>query len=296
MRTRGRLIAAIGAVALTLIIAVTAIVAGGPLRALAAPATPTAPSRTGGMTGGGAPDFAWLAMSGANGSFAAAPGQGGDIQARCQAFVTGMAANLNVTTDQFQSAFKKTVLQQIDAAEAAGTLTATQAQAARDRINNATGSLCDNLGQLAGMGGGPAGFAAGGMGGAALQGDVLNAAATYFNVSADQLKQDLQAAGSLQGVAAKYGKDDAAGKAGLEGALEGALKGALTTRGLSADMVDQAVNLFKQNFDRLYTAPLGATGNGGGGPMRGPFGPGHAFPGGQGGPHFGGTPSATPTR
>ena len=35
-----------------------------------------------------------------------------------------------------------------------------------------------------------------------LDGDLLNAAAAYFNISPDQFKQDLKDTGSLQGVAA----------------------------------------------------------------------------------------------
>ncbi len=284
MTTRGRITAVITTVALTLAIAVFAIVAGGPLRGLAAPNTAATGRDTATIDGG--PGFAALGMNFPDRSSGNAPGYGGDMQAGCQTLVTNMAANLNVTTDQFQAAFKKTLIQQIDAAQAAGTMTATQAQAARDRINSATGSLCDNLSQLAGPGTGGMG-----VGPAALQGEVLNAAAGYFAISTDQFKQDIQSTSSLQGVAAKYGKDNAAGKAGLETALEAALKQSLQTRGLAASAIDQAVNAFKQGFDRIYTAPIGTFGQGGG-PMNRPGGPGN-MPGPRF-PHPGATPSATP--
>ncbi len=90
---------------------------------------------------------------------------------------------------------------------------------------------------------------------------IAGAAATYFGIDRNQLRQDLAAAGSLRGVAAKYGKDTAAGKAGLEAALEAALRQSLVDRGASADRINQAVERFKQNFDRLYTAPLGRQGS-----------------------------------
>ena len=69
-----------------------------------------------------------------------------------------------------------------------------------------------------GMGGLPAG-AANAPGGPVALGDdgFARAAASYFGISADQLRQDLHDRGSLQAVAAKYGKDTADGKAGLPG-------------------------------------------------------------------------------
>lgn len=291
-----RMMAIVGAMAMTLAIAVTAVVAGGPLRGLAAPAsTGTTVSETSaGSTTAVAFDRAFSGADLADFTFTTAFGPGGDFGAVCQEFANNLASNLGVTADQLQAAIKKTLIQQIDAALAAGKLTSDQAQAARDRINSSTPGFCMNVGAGAvpAIGGSTIAVPAG-----LMDGDVLNAAATYFNITPDQFKQDLKDKSTLQGVAAKYGKDNDAGKAGLEAALEAALRKSLASHGLSADQVDQIASGFKQHFDMLYTAPLGEFGHGGligPGGMGGPGGP-HVRPGtapGPRGPRP--TPSASP--
>src|SRR4051812_30122185 len=78
-------------------------------------------------------------------------------------FLSKLAANLGIGQDQLTAAVKQTNLQLIDEAAAAGTLTADQAQAARDRVN----SSADGGGFGVRPGGGHGG-ARGGIGGAAL--------------------------------------------------------------------------------------------------------------------------------
>lgn len=234
MKQRNRLITAIGTGLLTLTIAATALIAGHPGSTLAAPpaATPTS-------------------------------GQSG--QNPLSSFVTKLAANLGITQDQLTAAVKKADLQQIDEAQAAGQLTAEQAQAARDRINNNTGIPPFGIGKGGhdGHHGGP---------GFGDEGTMLNATATFFGITTDQLQQDLQSTGSLQGVAAKYGKDNATDKAALETALETALRQDLTTKGVAATEIDQHVAQFKQNFDQFYTSGFGHHGHPGKGRPRGPHG------------------------
>lgn len=171
------------------------------------------------------------------------------IDATCASdFSAKLAANLGITEDQLKAAIKKTAVQKIDEAEQNGRLTADQAKQARDRVSSSEGYPCFGLGGFGGRGMplpriGPIG-------------DYADAAATYFGISTDQFRQDLQAAGSLQGVAAKYGKDTADGKAGLKSAIERQLRQNLTSRGVAADRVDQMVGEFSQHFDRLYTARI----------------------------------------
>ena len=100
---RTKLLALAGALALTLLIAVGALTGGGAASALAAAATP-------GTTGTG--------------------------QANASNFLGKLAANLGIGEDRLTETVKQTNLQLIDEAVAAGTLTADQAQAARDRVNN----------------------------------------------------------------------------------------------------------------------------------------------------------------
>jgi len=299
-----RLVAILGAVALTLAIAVVAVAVGGPLRGLAASAkggatataVGTANAGRGGMMGGGAAgmstDLYQLAVAGA-------PGQGVDRQAQCQTFVNNLAKNLGVTNEALGAAVKTTLVEQIDAAQTAGKLTAAQAQAAKDRVNNANNAdLCASIG--AGgkdMAGGMAGGAGrGDMAFGMLQGDLLNTAANYFGITADMLKQELQELqdkGTLQAVAAAHSKDNDAGKAGLLAELEKSLRTSLTGQGVAADRVEQAVTILKQGFDRLYTAPLGRFGQGMPGGMPGRHGGPNQMPG-QPNTRPSVTPSVTP--
>ena len=282
-----RLVAILGAVALTLAIAVVAMAAGGPLRGVAAAAkggatataVGTANAGRGGMAGGaslGMPtDLYQMAVAGA-------PGHGVDRQAQCQTFVNNLATNLGVTNDALGAAVRKTLAQQIDAVQTAGTLTAAQAQTAKDRVNNANNAdLCASIGTGGkGMAGGMAGGAGqGGMAFGMLQGDLLNTAASYYGITADVLKQELQDKGTLQAVAAAHEKDNAADKAGLLAALEQSLRTSLTGQGVAADRVEQAVTMLTQNFDQLYTAPLGRFGQGMPGGMPGRHGSPNQMPG-----------------
>lgn len=222
MTLKTKLFACTTAALLALLVAVTAIAAGGPLRGAAATATgPTLP-------------------------IAAQPAQG---QTCDNGFAAKLAANLGVTREQLQAAAKQAALQQIDEALAAGRLTPEQAQRARDRVNSGDGSFFCRAG---GRRGGPDG-AANGLAG----GPVVDAVAAFFGISRDQLRQDLRERGSLQGVAAKYGKDNPTDKSRLHMAMETALRQRLTDRGASAEQIDRIVARFARHFDRLYTAPIG---------------------------------------
>ncbi len=239
MTIKTRLLAAAGAALLTLLIAVVAVTAGGPLVAAAAREA-TGASATPGTSG--------------------TPGTR-DARAGCvDGFGAKLAANLGVSEDQLQAAYKQTLLQQIDEAQANGRLTAEQAQRARDRVNSGDGFPCirHGIGASGGRGHGePGARIAGRMG---LFGGSFDTAATFFGITPDQFRQDLQQQGSLQGVAAKYGKDNATDKAALKAAIEQGLRQSLTDRGLDADQVNQIVAQFSQHFDQLYTAQIGQFG------------------------------------
>ena len=222
MAPRTKLLTLAGTILLTLTIAVVAVAAGGPAGTLAQQATPGTATTTG--------------------------------QSPVADFLTRLAANLGISQDRLTAAVKQTDLQLIDEAEAAGRLTADQAQAARDRVNNSPADA-PPLGIGGRHGAGGRGFA--------KDAALVDAAASYFGVSADQLRQDLATAGTWQAVAAKYGKDNDAGKAGLRAALSAALRQSLTTKGLDATQVDQQVRLFEQNFDQFYTQPARQRGPGG---------------------------------
>lgn len=258
-----RTLALLGATTLTLAIALAAVFGLGSFRSAAAAGNTTAPTdQAGGQMAADMPVDLLSFMAATPGM-----GQSGDRQAQCQALVNNLATNLNLPPATLGAAVKKTLVQQVDAAQTAGKLNAQQAQAMKDKINQANDAdLCASLPAGAkGMTNGGQGARPGMSGGAGMpfgmiQGDVLNAAAGYFGLTPDTFKQELQSKGSLQAVAAAHGKDNDAGKAGLKTALDSALRTALTNQGKTADQVNQMITMFDQQFDRLYTMPLGQFG------------------------------------
>ena len=222
------------------------------------------------------------------------PGAGKQGQA-CGDFASKLAGNLGVSEDKLRDAFKQTALQEVDAAQAAGRITADQAQRLKDRINQGGGNLpCfhlggDKVGQAA------RGVQRGQM--AMILPQMVDATAGYLGTDRATLMQELRDQGSLQAVAAKHGKDTPDGKAGLEQAMEAALRKTLADSGADQARVDQVANQFKQNFDRLYTRNLKRMGPGAGadspfgdlfdGELPLPAGPAGGFRGPLGGP-FGG--------
>lgn len=111
-------------------------------------------------------------------------------------YLNRLAANLGVTVDRLRAALQQTALQDVDAALAAGRVTAEQAQAARDRINS--GDL--HLGPGVGRGGG---FGRdGGRGGMFASSDQI---ATFLGITAEQLRTERQNQ-SLAAVAQAHGK------------------------------------------------------------------------------------------
>jgi hypothetical protein len=120
-------------------------------------------------------------------------------QQRADEFLERLARNLGVTPERLRDALKQTALEEIDRAQAAGTLTPEQAARAKERINSG------NLGGFGfggpGLGrGGPAGKH--GMGITSLNRDQL---AQFLGITAEQLRTELQGK-SLAQVAQAHGK------------------------------------------------------------------------------------------
>ena len=238
MRKRNLMLSAAGAALLTLLVVGVAFTLGrtSGVAAQAAPGTP-----------------------GTRGT----PAAGKQTQA-CADFARRLAGNLGVGEDKLRDAFKQTALQEVDAAQAAGRLTADQAQRLKDRINQGNGNLpCFHVGGgKAGQAGQPGKAGQQGRMGVGLS-QLLDATANYLGTDRATLMQELRDQGSLQAVAAKHGKDTPDGKAGLEQAMEAALRKALADRGADQARVDQVANQFKQNFDQLYTRNWKQKGRGG---------------------------------
>lgn len=121
-------------------------------------------------------------------------------QARADAYLARLAQNLGVSVDQLRNALRQTALQEVDAAVAAGNLTATQAQEIRDRINSGSGTF---FGPGFGRGGpdGPGGHRERGF----MIGASDEALATFLGITTDQLRMALNGQ-SLAQVAQANGK------------------------------------------------------------------------------------------
>lgn len=256
MTMKTRVLAALGAVAVTLLIAVVAIVAG-PGGASAARGNTSAQQTTTTTTTASATTRTGTSTGTTTGARSATD--------KCDnGYAAKLAANLGVTEDALEAAVKKTAVQEIDEAEKNGRLTADQAKAARDHINNsADGFPCIGFGAI-GIGGPGHGFGGRGgdgdgpsMGGPMFGfGDYYETAATYLGISQDQFRQELKDLGSLKAVTEKYA-DKGKNEAGLKGAIEAKLRQDLAGRGLTADQVTQIVDQFTRSFNQIYSAQIG---------------------------------------
>lgn len=119
----------------------------------------------------------------------------------CDTFLNAFASELGVTRDDLTAAGKSAALSTIDAAVAAGDMTAERADRLRELINNADGDGCGLF-----RGAWRHGFAHGWVRGV-FSGDVVEAAADALNLSSADLLTQMRDSGSLQAVADAQGAD-----------------------------------------------------------------------------------------
>jgi hypothetical protein len=172
-----------------------------------------------------------VVLAGTGGAYAAtqngSSGTKPDPATEQKAFLDDLANRLHVSTDQLSAAIKGAAEDRIDAAVTAGRLTKAQGDAAKQRIESATGL------PLLGVGPGIlGGLARPGDPGMGLRfgfgpGKSLDAAATFLGLTEAQLRTELSSGKSLADVAKAKGKstDD----------LKAAMKTAITSE------LDQAV-------------------------------------------------------
>ncbi|HEY6609442.1 MAG TPA: hypothetical protein VI277_09625 [Candidatus Limnocylindria bacterium] len=129
----------------------------------------------------------------------ATDGAGG---AYCEAFLDAFAAELGVSTDEVTAAGKAAAGAAIDAAVAAGDLSAERAEAVKERIDGAeAGCGLFKAGWVRGFGHGAAhGWARGAFGG-----DAIGAAADALGIETSDLWPQLRDAGSLEALATTLG-------------------------------------------------------------------------------------------
>jgi hypothetical protein len=211
-------------------------------------------------------------------------------QARSQAIVNDAAGTLGVDPTKLSDALKKALENQVDAQVTAGTLTQTQADAIKKRIEDGTqpifgGGGPGGRGGFGGPGrgfGGPGfghrgrggpGFAFGGLG---LMGGITDVA-TYLGLTPADLGTQLRAGKTLADIATAQGKTVDGLKAAITAAATKQLDAAVTAGKLTSAQETKVLAGLATRLDDLVNGKL----------MRHGFGGRH---GGWGGPGKSGTP------
>lgn len=198
------------------------------------------------------------------------PGIGGD-------FIARLAQNLGIDEQKLRDALKKTALDEVDQAQANGTLTKDQA----DRIRNAidSGNLpAFGFGGFFGTFRGIAPHAGGDYRGASLPADI----ATFLGIDADTLLNDLKGGKTLAQEAQDHGKSRDDLKNFLTKNYNAKIDQAVKDGTLDSSRADQLKKDYTANLDKVIDArdPFGRMSGkgwpGGNGPKRG----GSRFPGG----------------
>lgn len=146
--------------------------------------------------------------------------------AYCEAWQKSFADELGVSVDDLLPAAKAASIAAIDAAVAAGDLTAERATALKEKVNAADGNGCRFFGHpFAGVGHGPKGH---------FGGPLLSVAAVALGMDPGELVQALRSGDSLRDVATAQGKDYGTVRQAIHDAVKTKLDAAV------ADGLDQA--------------------------------------------------------
>jgi len=161
-------------------------------------------------------------------------------QAACQQYQAQLAQNLKITLPQLQDAQKQTKNQAIDARLAAGTITATQAQQAHDRVNAGTGACSTTPGTGAGR--------------AALvqigKGE-LTAVAQLLKIDEKTLVQELRGGKSLAQEATAHNVGTDTLKTTMRAALKTDLDTRVQSKKITQAQEDKALAAFDARVDTL---------------------------------------------
>ena len=166
------------------------------------------------------------------GSAFAAQNQG-DPAARCEALLAKIAERRGVSVDQLEADAKARLTARVDAALAAGRISADRAAQLKERI--AQGALCK--------------VGAGVKAKVAKHG-MLRAAATYLGLNASQLRTQLPGT-SLAALAAKQGKSVEGLKSAMLAPAKSRLAKVVASGRLTKARADQALERLEQIVDRL---------------------------------------------
>jgi hypothetical protein len=183
-----------------------------------------------------------IAVAGAGGAAIAASGGSGPLSP--SAFLDDLAGRLGVSTQKLKDASKAAAIDQVDAALKAGTITQSQADALKARINAG-----DGIPFLGGPGFG-FGFHHGGPG--IGFGVSLDAAASYLGLTDDALRQKLASGQTLAQIAqATDGKTVDGLKQALVDAATKRLDQAVADKRITADQEKTLLADLKSRLDSL---------------------------------------------
>ena len=162
----------------------------------------------------------------------------GGAQARCETFQQRFAQNLGITAQKLQDTRKQTALQLIDERLATGTITAEQAQQAKDKVNGGTGA-CERVGQHA----------------AAIKAKAgkveLQAVAKRLGITEQELVQEVRGGKSLAQVAQGHNVTREQLKATMHDAFKGELDRAVAANTLTQERATAALVKFDANLDTI---------------------------------------------
>lgn len=192
-----------------------------------------------------------LALAGGGGALAATQLSAAGSPPDQQAFLDDLAGKLGVKTDTLTAAIEAALVDQVNAAVKAGTLTQAQADRITSRIQS---------GQL-GLGG--LGFRGPGFGLRPGPGGELQAAADYLGVDLATLRQDLRAGKSLADVAGAQGKSVDGLKTALTNAYKARLDAAVKAGSLTSAQEQTLLQRFGSRLDDLVNGVRPARGAGG---------------------------------
>ncbi len=177
-----------------------------------------------------------------------------DREQRAQEFINRLAQNLGVSPDRLRDALKQTGLQEVDAALAAGRITAEQAQRAKDAINS--GNL-PHIGGFPGGGhrGGPGGGRGGDFGGVIR--NHTDGVAQFLGITEEKLREELRSGKSLAEIAQANGKTAAQLKTFILTNAKTKLDQAVKDGKITQQMADRMYQELEQRVDDMITRTKG---------------------------------------
>lgn len=180
---------------------------------------------------------------GAGGAAVYAEGPGSTPPGQRPDLASELATQLNVSPEQFLAAEKAVMLQRIDARVAAGTMTAANAQQAKERIN-AAANIRLSFG---------AGHKRHERGGALMKvrRDTIQAVATKLGITPQALVSEVRAGKSLAQVAQAHNVTRDELKATMRAALKADLDKAVAAGKLTQAREDEMLAKFDQRVDKL---------------------------------------------